>query len=53
MKNPMEVLRMKEQEITRVRKEVEALRIAAQLLGDESHSSQAQAPDLRKPSDLQ
>lgn len=35
MKDPMEVLRNKEQEVVRVRKEVEALRIAARLLGDE------------------
>ena len=32
MKNPYEVLRMKEQEMMRVRKEMEALRIAARLL---------------------
>jgi len=32
MKNPYEVLRMKEQELLRVRKEMEALRIAARLL---------------------
>jgi len=35
MKNPYEVLRMKEQELMRVRKEMEALRIAARLLGAE------------------
>jgi hypothetical protein len=33
MKNPYDVLRMKEQELTRIRKEIEALRIAARLLG--------------------
>jgi len=33
MKNPYEVLKSKEQEMTRVRKEVEALRVAARLLG--------------------
>jgi hypothetical protein len=32
MKNPYEVLRAKEQELTRLRKEMEALRIAARLL---------------------
>ena len=32
MKNPYEVLRAKEQELTKVRKEMEALRIAARLL---------------------
>ena len=35
MKNPYEVLRMKEQEIERVRKEMEALRMVAQMLGAE------------------
>jgi hypothetical protein len=35
MKNPYDVLRMKEQELARVRKEMEALRIAARLLGAE------------------
>ena len=35
MKNPYDVIRMKEQEIERVRKEMEALRIAARLLGAE------------------
>jgi hypothetical protein len=32
MKNPYEVLRLKELELVRVRKEMEALRIAARLL---------------------
>jgi hypothetical protein len=35
MKNPYDVLRVKEQELLRVRKEIEALRIAARLLGAE------------------
>ena len=35
MKNPYDVLRMKEQELIRVRKEMDALRIAARLLGAE------------------
>jgi hypothetical protein len=35
MKNPMEVLRTKEQELARVRKEVEALRVTVRLLGEE------------------
>ncbi len=36
MKNPAEVLWMKEQELVKVRKEIDALRIAARLLSDES-----------------
>jgi hypothetical protein len=35
MKNPYEVLRMKEQELIRVKKEMEALRVAARLLDAE------------------
>jgi len=36
MKNPMEVLRSKEQQLLQVRREIEALRIALPLLGEES-----------------
>jgi hypothetical protein len=39
MKNPLEVLRMKEQEIQRVKQEIEALKIAAKLLGEELPSN--------------
>jgi hypothetical protein len=39
MKNISEVLRMKEQEIARVKQEIEALRITAKLLGEEPPSS--------------
>ena len=35
MKDVMEVLRAREQELMRVKEEVEALRVAAPLLGDE------------------
>ena len=35
MKNPYDVLRAKEQEMIRLRKEMEALRLAARLLGAE------------------
>jgi hypothetical protein len=40
MRNPYEVLRSKEQEIARLNKEVEALRIAAQLLGEEEDNDE-------------
>ena len=36
MKNPNEVLRMKEQEILRIKIEIEALRVTARLLSDEN-----------------
>jgi hypothetical protein len=39
MKNPLDVLRTKEQEIQRVKQEIEALRITAKLLGEEPHST--------------
>ncbi len=35
MKDPYEVLKAKEQEMIRIRKEMEALRLAARLLGAE------------------
>ncbi|HZQ24734.1 MAG TPA: hypothetical protein VFA89_18240 [Terriglobales bacterium] len=35
MKNPYEILRAKEQEIERVKQEVEALKLVAPLLGEE------------------
>jgi hypothetical protein len=39
MKNIAEVLRTKEQEIARVKQEIEALRITAKLLGEEPVSA--------------
>jgi hypothetical protein len=43
MKNPYDVLRMKEQELIRVRKEMDALRVAARLLdAEDTAKSQAQ-----------
>ena len=39
MKNPYDVLRMKEQDLLRVRKEMDALRVAARLLGAEDTSA--------------
>ena len=36
MKDVMEILRAKEQELSKVQKQVEALRIAAPLLGEEN-----------------
>lgn len=42
MKNPYDVLRTKEQEMVRVRKETEALRLAARLLdAEESNAAKA------------
>lgn len=35
MRNPYDILRVKEQELVRVKKEIEALRITARLLGAE------------------
>lgn len=39
MKDPFEVLRFKEQELVRVKKEVDALRIVAQLLGEDANNN--------------
>ena len=50
MKNPYEVLRMKEQEMLRVRKEMDALRIAARLLDaqDTGAAKSADQPKLQR-----
>ena len=47
MKNPVEVLRMKEQEMVRVKQEIEALRITAKLLGEEPSSAGTEKTELR------
>ena len=44
MKNVYEVLRQKELELARLEKEVEALRVAAPLLSDESKESTSDTP---------
>ena len=46
MKNIFDVLRSKEQEILRVRKEVEALRVAARLLTEDSAPGNGKSPQL-------
>jgi hypothetical protein len=48
MKDPMEVLRMKEQELLRVRKEVEALRVVAQLLREDGAPAAEFRPETSK-----
>jgi hypothetical protein len=52
MKNPYEVLEMKEQEIERVRREVEALRVIAPLLSDEESGPPAEEKPLAFPARL-
>ena len=47
MKNPMEVLRAKEQELVKVRREVDAVRISARLL--EEPSQEDSKRDARHP----
>lgn len=39
MRNPFEVLRFKEEELLRVKKEVDALRIVAQLVGEDANNN--------------
>ena len=49
MKDPVAVMRAKEQEIVRIKKEIEALRVAARLLSDTEDEVQEPAkPDLRR-----
>ncbi len=51
MKNLYDVLRNKEQEILRVSKEVEALRIAARLLADDAAAEGKHSRILEMPED--
>jgi hypothetical protein len=46
MKNPVDVLRMKEQEILKIKVEIEALRITARLLSDDPPANNDQRQDL-------
>jgi hypothetical protein len=48
MKDPLEVLRMKEQDILRVKQEIEALRITAELLGEEPPSASDRRVEFRQ-----
>jgi len=48
MKHPLEVLRMKEEEILRVKREIEALKVTARLLSDREHAPEKR-PDHRQP----
>jgi hypothetical protein len=48
MKDPFEVLRLKEQDILRVKQEIEALRITAELLGEEPPFAGDGTIELRK-----
>jgi hypothetical protein len=52
MKDPYEVLRKKEEEVQRVKIEIEALRIVAELLGDESVSATNKKIDFKKAVDM-
>ena len=46
MKNPFEVLKTKEQEVAKVKKEINALRVTIQLIGDEKSALTKSGPAL-------
>jgi hypothetical protein len=48
MKNVYEVLRQKELEVSRLEKEVEALRVAAPLLSEDGEAGNDNKPTLRR-----
>jgi hypothetical protein len=48
MKDPWELIRIKEQELQRVRREVEALKITARLMDDEAYPVDGSKPDLHQ-----
>jgi hypothetical protein len=47
MKNPFEVLKTKEKEVAQVKKEINALRVTIQLIGDEKSQISDPKVDLR------
>ena len=49
MRNPYELLRAKEQEVILVKRQVEALRIAARLLGDDKDDEDNVLPERDRP----
>jgi hypothetical protein len=51
MKNPYELIRLKEEEITKLKKEIEALRLVAPLLGDQGPAGNGKV-DLRRVVDM-
>jgi hypothetical protein len=49
MKNPVEVLRAKEQEVILVKRQIEALRVAARLLGEGQEDDDNVLSDRDRP----
>jgi hypothetical protein len=47
MKNPFEVLKTKEQEVAKVKSEINALRVTLQLIGEDKAASADPKVDLR------
>lgn len=47
MKNPMEVLKSKEQEVQKVKREIEALKLAVRLLNEDSSNVSEPKQELR------
>jgi hypothetical protein len=47
MKNPLEVLRSKEQELVKVKKEVDALRITLRLIDEQDSGAQSKKEDKK------
>jgi len=50
MRDVMELLRAKEQELLKVKRQVEALRVAAPLLGDQEQAPSSNGPSMVKDS---
>ena len=53
MKNPMEVLRVKEQELLKVKNEVAALRITMRLIGEDASSAGVEKAEQKKVLEMQ
>jgi len=52
MRDPLELIRIKEQEIARVKREIEALRIASRLLEEEPYPANGDKADFHQPVEM-
>jgi hypothetical protein len=52
MRDPFELIRIKEQQIAQVKREIEALRIAGRLLEEEAHPANGDKSDFRQPVEM-
>lgn len=52
MKDPLELLRSKEQDIVRIKREIEALKIVAHLLDEDAYPANGDKAEYRQPVEM-